>query len=68
VKWEGYSEDDATWETEEAMREKHNDLIQDYEFYVLTGERFDDNGSKSHKTKPSKQNKPDQSETRSKSK
>jgi hypothetical protein len=24
------------------MRAKYSELIQDYEFYVLTGERFDD--------------------------
>ena len=34
------------------MKEKHNELIQDYEFFVLTGERFDEEqGDKDNNTK-----------------
>lgn len=27
VKWCGYSEEDATWETEEAIRSKYSELV-----------------------------------------
>jgi hypothetical protein len=42
VKWQGGGDAEATWEPEELIKEKYSELIQDYEFFVLTGEHFDD--------------------------
>lgn len=42
VKWRGQGNDEATWECEEAMQSAHKELIEDFNFFALTGERYDD--------------------------
>lgn len=39
VKWKGFEE--PTWEPEELLQ-KHRELIEDYNFFALTGDRYDE--------------------------
>lgn len=39
VKWKGF--DEPTWESEETLA-KHRELIEDYNFFALTGDRYDE--------------------------
>ncbi|CAD8132420.1 unnamed protein product [Paramecium pentaurelia] len=39
VKWKGFEE--TTWESDETMK-KYKELIEDYNYYSLTGERYDE--------------------------
>ncbi|CAD8138916.1 unnamed protein product [Paramecium pentaurelia] len=39
VKWKGFEE--TTWETDETMK-KYKELIEDYNYFSLTGERYDE--------------------------
>ncbi len=39
VKWKGFEE--PTWETEDNVK-KYKELIEDFNYFCLTGERYDD--------------------------
>ncbi|CAK60390.1 unnamed protein product (macronuclear) [Paramecium tetraurelia] len=39
VKWKGF--DETTWESDETMK-KYKELIEDYNYFSLTGERYDE--------------------------